>query len=140
MGALAIVFGPFCTLGVAISICTLGTDVAPCTLGAGIVIRALGVGFATCELGFGCCSAGGLVVLSKVTVFVVSSVVVATRILFNNSSNFCSASHSTAPFVFLHSFSACVNGLPAMDGRDRPLFYELRWRVFTCRIFIRSQS
>ena len=33
-----------------------------------------------------------------------------------------------------------INSLTAKDGRDRPLFYELRWRVFTCRIFIRSQS
>jgi hypothetical protein len=33
-----------------------------------------------------------------------------------------------------------LNSLTDMVAHERPLFYELRWRVLTCRIFIRSQS
>ena len=39
-----------------------------------------------------------------------------------------------------HSIGGFINSLTAIDLRERQLFYELRWRVFTCQIFIRSQS
>ena len=105
MVALAIVFGVFCTLGACVAICTLGAGVAVCTLGVGVAICTLGAVITVV-------SAGGLDVGAKVTCLVVSSSLVgAFGIRFNSSSNFCNASYSTVPCVFLRSFSACVRSL-----------------------------
>ena len=101
MVALVIVVCVLRTLGVGISFCTLGDGVGLITVDVGVLIITLGVGVMIV-------AAEGLDVGSKVTFLVVSSLVFVIGMLFNRSSSFFSASYSTAPCVFLHSFSACV--------------------------------
>ncbi len=86
--------------------CTLGGGVS-CTLGGDLISLILGVGVSI---------AADLVVGSKVTRRVVTDcvrVVCGLGILFINSSNFCNASYSIAPFVFRRSLRASVRSLMA---------------------------
>ncbi len=96
--------------------CTLRVGVASCTLGDGMVSYTLGVGVSMRTLGVGGVSDAGFAVGSKVTHSIVVScvgVVCGMGILFINSSKFCNASYSIAPFVFRQSLSASVRSFKA---------------------------
>ncbi len=85
------------------------------TLGVGVSLATLGVGVLLATLGAaGCSSCGGFAVASNVTHLLRSGAVVGLAgILLRSSSIRCSGSISSVPFLFCHSFSACVRSLSA---------------------------
>jgi hypothetical protein len=115
--ALVIVGGVDCIRVGGVSTCTLGIGMFSCTLGGGMVSCTLGSGVSMRTLGVGCIFDVGFVVGSKVTrrIVVVCFGVDCggVGILFINSSNFCNASYSIAPFVFRQSLSASVKSFNA---------------------------
>ncbi len=116
MVAAVIVGGVGCTLWVGVASCTLGVGVTSCTLGVGMVSCTLGVGVSMLTLGVEGVSDAGFAVGSKVTLRIVVGCVgisCSMGILFINSSNFCNASYSIAPFVFRQSLSASVRSFKA---------------------------
>ena len=94
------------TLGVGLSLATLGVGISLATLGVGVLLATLGAA--------GCSSCGGFAVASNVTHLLRSGAVVGLAgILLRSSSIHCSGSISSVPFLFCHSFSACVRSLSA---------------------------